>query len=211
MPQSCPPVESQDLLSLLRTETREQHRALEQHPLLRQLLSPDLSLRDYGLILQAFWCFYRTLEPGLMSVLPGLKRRAPGPYQYRSRLPLLEADFANLLLPQPTPIMASNATISHPSPGQALGVLYVLEGATQGGRVIAAKLHKSLGLSWAEGAHYFNQHQQENGWPAFCAWLCHYSWSEHSDAVVQGARQTFAGLAAQLNFWQVYSSDPLPI
>jgi len=196
------------MLSLLRTETRQQHSALEQHPLLCRLLSPGLCREEYGRLLQAFWCFYRRLEPDLMAALPELECQAPfSAYGYQSRLPLLEADFADLLLDRPTPIVASNATISRPSPGEALGILYVLEGANQGGRVIAPKLRKTLGLSGAHGAHYFNQHEHRCSWPVFCDWLRQYSWWQQHDAAIRGARQTFSGLTDQLNLWQDYSSE----
>lgn len=146
MSQPCSAVESQDLLSLLRAGTRRQHLALEQHPLLHRLLAPDLVRHEYGMVLQAFWCFYQSLEPGLMAVLPELERQVPfGVYSYQPRLPLLEADFSDLLLAKPAPGVASNATIRYPTPVEALGILYVLEGATQGGRVIAARLQQSLG------------------------------------------------------------------
>jgi len=144
-----------------------------------------------------------------MAALPELERQAPfGAYGYQSRLPLLEADFSDLLLDKPTLNVASNATISHPSPGEALGILYVLEGASQGGRVIAPKLRKTLGLSGFHGAHYFNQHEHRSGWPVFCKWLRRYSWEEQHDAAIRGARQTFCGLTDQLNLWRDYSSDP---
>jgi len=212
MIQSCSLAKSRDMLSLLRTETRQQHSALEQHPLLCRLLSPGLCREEYGRLLQAFWCFYRRLEPDLMAALPELERQAPFvAYGYQSRLPLLEADFYDLLLGKPTPIVASNATISHPSPGEALGILYVLEGASQGGRVIAHRLRKTLGLSGTHGAHYFNQHEHLCSWPVFCDWLRQYPWWQQRDAAIRGARQTFVGLADQLNLWQVYSSEPLKL
>ena len=144
-----------------------------------------------------------------MAVLPELERQVPfGNYSYRPRLPLLEADFSDLLLNKPTTNVASNATISHPSPGETLGILYVLEGASQGGRVIAPKLRKTLGFSGVHAAHYFNQHEPRHSWPVFCEWLRRDTWEEQHNAAIRGARQTFSRLTDQLNFWQVYSSDP---
>jgi heme oxygenase (biliverdin-IX-beta and delta-forming) len=76
------------LLARLRQATRPVHRELERHPLLRPLLSADLSRRNYVRVLGAFAAFYRDMEPGITAALDALtiQGETSTPYRYRPRL-----------------------------------------------------------------------------------------------------------------------------
>jgi heme oxygenase (biliverdin-IX-beta and delta-forming) len=154
------------LLARLRQATRPAHHEMEQHPLLRALLSPDLSRQAYVRVLGAFAAFYRDMEPRLMAALDPLTIQGDTstPYRYRPRLSVLQQDLDDLDA-QPAGVSAPLPRLPPlQTPEALLGVLYVLEGATQGGRVIAPHLAQALNLGPAFGARYF--HLYEAGqWP----------------------------------------------
>lgn len=195
---------SASLLQILRRRTREEHRALEAQPLVRALLDPALSLDRYAQLLGAFAAFYRCLEPKLNAALDDWHSRFPSSYRYQPRLPLLRADLADLgfALPEPGGEVPVTATIE-----TAPGVLYVLEGATQGGRVIAPRLHQALGVSEHVGARYFNRYRRLDSWAHFREWLSRIEPHVDQSATLAGASATFSGLHAHLDHWQVDQSD----
>ncbi len=193
------------LLQSLRLGTREAHGALEAQPLVRGLLDPTLSPECYAQLLRAFAAFYRRLEPRLSVALDHWHTRFPSVYRYQPRLPLLQADLADLgydSSPEPGSVVPVSATIE-----TVPGVLYVLEGATQGGRVIAPRLHRALGVSGHWGARYFNLHGQLDSWAHFRQWLAMIEPHLDQSATLSGARATFSGLHAHLDHWQVQECD----
>lgn len=193
------------LLQSLRLGTREAHGALEAQPLVSGLLDPTLSPDRYVQLLRAFAAFYRRLEPRLGVALGPWLARFPSVYRYQPRLPLLQADLADLggdSLPETggaTPVSLTTETVP--------GVLYVLEGATQGGRVIAPRLRRALGVSGHWGARYFNLHGQLDSWSHFREWILYLEPYLDENAILKGALTTFTGLHAHLDHWQVDQSD----
>ena len=80
---------------------------------------------------------------------------------------------------------------------EALGCLYVLEGATLGGKIITEHLKKVLPLDESRGCSFFNSYGDDVGrmWSSFLGILRRHC-EKHGDAdvVVQSACQTFACL-----------------
>jgi heme oxygenase len=136
----------------LRRATRSAHDRFE---LSLPLLDPSLSHSRYVGVVQAFYGFYAPLEP--------LCERAAGAagatldLAARAKARLLAADLAALghaasdVLALPRCRHLPTVT----SASQAMGVLYVLEGATLGGQIIRRHLLSALGLDAAHGAAFF--------------------------------------------------------
>lgn len=143
-----------NLLGELHQGTEVAHRRLELHPLLRPLMSPVLSLDQYALVIAAFTGFYESLEPRLREMSSRID--FPG-YRYEPRLPLLLEDHAAL---PPCAVIAGAAAPVCSRDDELVGVLYVLEGATQGGRVIAPSVQQRLALTESTGVRYFNFYRQ---------------------------------------------------
>ena len=98
------------------------------------------------------------------------------------------------------------------TPEQLLGCLYVIEGATLGGRSITRHLQIRLGLTPESGGAFFDGYGAQTGshWKAFCTMLSenadrqmshsaddsadHFSVESRHAAIVAGANQTFATL-----------------
>lgn len=120
---------------LLRQATKKPHHVLDHHPLLAPLLRPDLTVLQYGNALAALHGIQQRAEEGILAFLDA----HPGVFDYRSRLKVsaLEADLAALER-KPFGIAAD-----FPVPqtvGALVGVLYAIEGSTQGGLMIARLL-----------------------------------------------------------------------
>lgn len=188
------------LLGRLRAATRPAHQALEQHPVLLPLSSPALTSEDYRQVLTAFADFYRVLEPLLLDELTKLIDTQDNAYRYQQRWPLLQDDLRDLgtvtcTVPSGTPTLSTIDDI-----GTLLGVLYVLEGATQGGQIIAPRVTRTLGLEAACGTRYFHLYQQ-GAWHHFKALLACYDGRLDNKAVTHSAVHVFDALHQHLDHY----------
>jgi len=190
------------LRTILRDETSELHRRVERHPLLAPLIKPGLTHQAYALVLKAFHEFYVSLEPWL---LPALQDEWPdfGRYHYQCRAALLARDLRDLGY-RPASPPARPLSCESPSElgsrGSVLGVLYVLEGATQGGSVIAPRVVRELGLSPGFGARYFHLYVDQC-WDDFLALMASPSLQPCFRRAALSARQTFLTLQVYLDHW----------
>lgn len=138
---------------LLREATERNHERLNRHALLAGLLQPDYSLADYRTLLQALLQIYHPLELALLSFLD----THPGVFDYRPRLktPNLLQDLA--FLQSRGPVMPATPCLPNVAGlGELVGILYVIEGSTLGGQLIAKSLEKHLGLNREQGARFFH-------------------------------------------------------
>lgn len=188
-PEPVPP----SLLTQLRQATRDGHRRLERHPWLAALLERDLSREHYGRLVAAFAGFYQPLEQALAPVLGLLPA---GGYDFMPRTPLLLQDLQDLGAGAPLPCRQPP---SQPTGWEALlGTLYVLEGASQGGRVIAPRLAR-LGLDGDHGGRFFHLcRRRPRDWPAFCELLQHQGHGARPGPVLSQACEVFDGLYRHL-------------
>ena len=126
---------NQDLIGRLRTATRPLHERLEQITLGDKIMDGTLTAAEYRRLIDWQERAHRALEPGL--------DRVPiGGYRYEPRFPVGEA------APPPLP--------------EAIGILYVLEGASLGGSLIYRKLAANPRL--ADQAPFpFYRNQSESG------------------------------------------------
>ena len=142
---------------LLRHATAEAHQRLEN--CLNLLAQPACEAR-FRWVLGRFWGFHAVWEPALQAQID-LAEIVAG----RVRLALLGADLAWLgLLPEQCQALprCTEADRLCSTREAALGSLYVMEGSTLGGKVIARHL---AAAAWApaEGLRYFNPHGDATG------------------------------------------------
>jgi heme oxygenase len=176
------------ILDLLREQTRAAHeRAEETLP----LMDPALDRARYREILAAFWGFHAALEPRLRAV-DGLAALGLDAGR-RRKLPLLEADL-RALGEDPSRLPAAPEVPRVDGVPAALGVMYVLEGATLGGRVISRHL-ASLGIGPETGGAFFGGYGDATGemWKAFAGATGAYAEAhpESTGAMVSAADETF--------------------
>lgn len=180
---------------VLRERTTVSHREVEAHPWMRNLLMPALSREQYADVLYAFLAWYRGLESWLHPVAGAWPPdRVATRWSYQPRVPALEHDLSVLGgAPRsfPMPHVASEA-----DPSAVLGVLYVVEGSTLGGRVIANRVRTALGPAVPVG-HFLPG--DGAAWPAFVELMDAHA--AHFDPVlaVEAACRTFDGLKRHLD------------
>jgi heme oxygenase len=176
------------LAQRLRAETAEAHAKLE------AVVGFDIhrpSVATATAMLESFYRVLATLEPAMMALLPFRLRD-------RQRLCLLSADLAALgraIDPRLEPSLASAMPRNE---AEAMGALYVMEGSTLGGKLIAKSLRTCS--DWpVRGICYFNPYGERTGamWAAFQLELAAVP-TAHAESVVRGANQTFAMMEAAM-------------
>ena len=186
------PALAADVLDRLKTETRAEHAAMEDA---LGLMRDDLSLADYRCLLERYFAFYAPIEAQLAGVLPAAHLGLD--FETRRKLPLLRADLQVLGGRAADTLAPCDALPPLRTPAQAVGCLYVLEGATLGGQVIGRHVLRTLGLTPATGARYFHGSGALTAelWRGFRAALAGFATHpDTADAVVESANETFRSL-----------------
>ena len=90
-------------------------------------------------------------------------------------------------LPQCRPLMPL------PAPEAVLGSMYVVEGSTLGGAIIAREVERRLGFAAETGCAYFRSYGRDIAamWKSFGAVLLEASSPEADDVMVESAQKTF--------------------
>jgi heme oxygenase len=80
-----------------------------------------------------------------------------------------------------------------PGDGGFLGAMYVMEGSTLGGQLIARHLKRVLGLEEGRGDTYFRGHGDRTGlmWKEFCQILRTRVADEETDGTIEAAKEMF--------------------
>ena len=193
------------ILKHLKEATGSRHAALESR---LPLLETSMSRARYLQFLQRFYGYYAPLEAQLLA-LPHW-HALDFDYVGRHKTPRLVQDLRALdetaeaigavALCQQLPALAS--------PGQLLGCLYVIDGATLGGQIISRHLAANLGLTPSSGVAFFGGYGAQTGsrWKAFCAMLtANAAGPGRQDDILASASQTFE----TLGHW-LFPSNPMP-
>jgi len=178
------------LIQALRTETAELHVALEKRlPFFSERLDLDL----YRRLMAAYYGFYQPLEQRLqvLALIPsGLDQ------SLRIKLPVLRADLMALGMDaaaiEALPVCQQLPQID--SRAAALGVSYVLEGATLGGQILRRRVAEQLGLDASSGAAFLNVYGELTGrrWKDFLQYLDDRNLGEPQTLeVTRAAKATF--------------------
>lgn len=193
------------ILQRLQQATHARHAALESQ---LPLLDPQLSHRHYRQFVNRFLGYYAPLETQLLA-LPWWHEIGFN-YAERYKTPHLVRDMLALGVTADTlatfPRCRDLPQID--TLPQALGCLYVIEGATLGGQLVTRHLQQNLGLTAASGAAFFNGYGAQTGarWQAFGAMLTTFAerTSDH-DTIVANANHTIE----TIDRW-LFPPSPLP-
>lgn len=160
---------SSSLIQALRTETAELHVALEKR---LPFFSAGLDLEFYRRLMAAYYGFYQPLEQRLhvLSLTPtGLDQ------SLRIKLPVLRADLVALGLDDAAieALPTCHLLPEIESRTAALGVSYVLEGATLGGQILRRRVAEQLDLDACSGAAFLDVYGELTGrrWKDFLDYL----------------------------------------
>jgi len=146
----------QDVLVRLRRHTHAAHVRINHHPFVSGLTRQGYSLQRYQALLVAYYQLYAAIERHVETTLAAITTSFD--YEQRKKLPWLTADLAwfglDAHLPPWRPSKEPKITMP-PRPGTLIGTLYVIEGATQGGKVISRHLRTSMNIDSDTGARFF--------------------------------------------------------
>jgi len=187
-------------LLALKQGTRICHDALERK--MAPLLG-TISIPTYIVLLQKLFGFYKPLEKRI-AALPDW-HNLPVDLERRQKAPLLARDL--LWLKGTQPQLSQLPRCTHlpevKSITEALGCLYVLEGATLGGQIISRHLKKNLALEGGRGCAFFCSYGDEVGlmWKSFRETLsahCSKQTTTEEEQLITSACETFVSLDSWL-------------
>jgi heme oxygenase len=175
------------LLVRLKTETRLAHERVEEAVNLPARLG---SVAAYRALLARLYGFHATWEKEAGAAIPDRallngRLRAPALVQDIRALGLSEEEIGRL--PECARIL-SDRTLP-----EALGAMYVIEGSTLGGAVIAKEVKRTLGFQATSGCSFFAGAGRGlmAQWHGFRDKLLSYSSPDRDDLIVAGAERTF--------------------
>ncbi len=148
-----------DLHTLLREGSVSFHRRLDALPQMMRLLSPQLSIDQYLACLRGLQQAHVPLEQAIDVYLNS--SNLPFDFAPRRKAALISRD---ITFYSPNEDLSPRRYPASPlinDPASLVGALYVIEGATLGGRMIAARLAKSIHARPAAGADFFNVYGDE--------------------------------------------------
>lgn len=179
---------SSDFLNDLKAQTADSHKNLEQLTVSASILSPDMKIEDYNHYLSLMHDVHKSTEevifPLLTEVIADLEER--------KKTFLIEQDllFLNSHKTNSTTIFqVKDLTIPF-----ALGILYVVEGSTLGGRFILKNVSANPQLSGNGGVSYFNGYGEKTGsyWKSFLKMLSEYENNNNcAEEIIKGAVYAF--------------------
>jgi heme oxygenase len=178
-------------MARLRCETAAEHIAVERSV---PLMKSDLTKEEYVSTIGKIYQFVELWEERAAVEAPGWLREM---LVARRRSSLLLGDLVCLNVvptrPLPEPVLPPTT-----SEAGFLGAMYVMEGSTLGGQLIARHLEKTLGLAAGNGYSYFQGHGAETGrlWREFCDVLQTRVPDAESHKVIQAAQQMFRAFGA---------------
>ena len=184
-----------DIMARLKRETAHLHAELD------AMVAPMLTARArYQTLLAGLRDAYGVIEKELARHAPQLASAGYNVAQ-RTKLGWLDEDLTALSGSRPSAIRPS---YSLPYVSAAFGAVYVVEGATLGGQVIARQVIPALALSSERGCRFFTGYGTETGerWRGTRDAIEGYHAStlepDAANGTIAGARQTFSLITASL-------------
>jgi heme oxygenase (biliverdin-IX-beta and delta-forming) len=176
-------------LKALRERTADAHKQLEQMPGSVSITDPAVTKQEYGSylsrMLQVMHATEQEIFPLLHGIIPDLSERK------KSQLAAADLGFIGHRTQCSNFQFSGGTKFSVPF---ALGILYVIEGSTLGGRIILKNISAALQLDENHGASYFAGYGAQTGvrWKTFIDAMVSYE-AEHNcgDEIIAGARFGF--------------------
>jgi heme oxygenase (biliverdin-IX-beta and delta-forming) len=183
-----------DLLQRLKVETAAAHARIEEALDLDQRMK---SIDDYRTFLVRLYGFHAAWEPRAEALIADPRFFAP-----RRKLHKLTRDLRALGL-SPEEVDAQplcGELMAMRSEAEAFGAMYVVEGSTLGGVIIAHHIDRAVGPPATSACSYLRCYgaDLDRMWKAFGGHLLAFSAPGFDDEVVVSAHRTFAALHAWL-------------
>lgn len=180
-------------LKSLKEETALLHQQLETSPLSMNLMSAEVSLQQYAAYLAAMKGVIEFTEAQLFPIVSKLIADK----EERRKLISISEDLKALSSQVTIPSYPAFTPFQLPvSPAFAIGVIYVVEGSTLGGRVILKHLQQRL-FNLSDGTSFFTGYGEHTGrlWKSFLNAFSGYAVQTNSQKEIsEGAQQAFRSI-----------------
>ncbi|SKB73016.1 Heme oxygenase [Soonwooa buanensis] len=178
------------LAEYLKQNTRHQHDLLEEKFNSKKIFEKSYLLEDYKRLIALNYQFLLNYEEKINDAISD-KFKAKIRQNLRSKLPLIKKDAELLGIDLKTNLELEKIN----SEAQAIGMLYVIEGASLGGNVIKKNLEKNPNFEGID-FHYFGMYNQaiSEFWKEFILALNTYFPEEKYPEVLKGAERAYAEL-----------------
>ncbi len=185
------------ILERLKSETRPQHDKIEEVGFSGKIMSGQLTLDEYKLLVINNYRMHKLVE-GAMDKMPEIKALEGLEFESRKKMPFLVEDLKNVGL-NPDDYGVEDINLDVSDFHKAMGTYYVLEGSTLGGSVIARKLatNQNLANAGLTDFKFYGCYGDMVGprWKAFQQVLVNVATDKAAeDKMVAGATATFSAL-----------------
>lgn len=174
----------------LKEVTADAHQALEAAAISKALVSPELDLSTYKTYLRLMLDVNWDVEENVFPLVTDIITDLPSREKSKSIVVDLEVLGETDVVPSERPFTSDGKIITKPF---ALGILYVTEGSTLGGRYILKNIQKTLRLNEG-GTAYFSGYGEQTGsqWKKFMEQLSGYAVAQDcEDEIISGAVYAF--------------------
>ncbi|MFD2603580.1 biliverdin-producing heme oxygenase [Flavobacterium suzhouense] len=181
-------------LENLRKATSQSHTNLEALPISSSIMNPKVTNTEYALYLDLMHDVVKDAEE---NIFPALKDIVID-LDERNKAHLLEDDLKTLGLAKKDVVNPLSDSLKNPSKAFAMGIFYVIEGSSLGGRVILKNINAALGHDIENGAAYFGGYGGQTGsyWKNFLAQLTQYEAETNAgDEIIAGADYAFNAIS----------------
>lgn len=183
-------------LDNLRSKTSASHKNLESLPISKSIVNPNITIEEYVLYLSLMHDVVKNVEeeiyPILSSVIPDLNERK------KAQHILNDLKFTkNEKKQNHSPFDAKGISVPF-----AMGIMYVVEGSTLGGRFIIKNIQESFGFDEENGASYFGGYGNKTGsfWKRFLNSMNDFEQKTHSEEeIIEGADYAFRTIYKHLS------------
>jgi heme oxygenase len=198
---------SNSIMVRLRTETRELHTYAETRPLQKSLIQGSLPREVYTAYLGQMLLVHASLESEIRAQLTSHSAFTTVYRPHQDREQNLRADLEHFgidlatieALPATQRTIDAIASAGANAPLTLLGMLYVLEGSTNGSKFIAKSIARAYALPHGSpGLSYLDPYgeKQTELWQQFKADMDAVGYSDaEMDSLVEAARHTFQAIA----------------
>lgn len=175
------------VLERLKKETRPAHDRIEKAMDLERRIATRDAYRDLLIRFHGFHSAWEKEAGGVVQDKDFFERRRKTKLLVQDLAALGLSEEEIIRLPECNPLMPL------PSPAAVLGSMYVVEGSTLGGAIIARAVEQRLGLDAQTGCAYFKSYGRETAmmWKQFGAKLLEVSSPDTDDMIVLSAQKTF--------------------
>ncbi|WP_294821067.1 biliverdin-producing heme oxygenase [uncultured Flavobacterium sp.] len=184
------------LLDNLRQATAQSHQDLESLPVSASIMDPHVTKQQYSAYLALMRDVVADTEENIFPLIENIIHDL----KQRTKTDLIGADLKALgaIVPD-THLKPLTRNLKEISEGFALGIMYVVEGSSLGGRVILKNITTALGFDAENGAGYFAGYGGQTGstWRLFLAALAEHETQNNSgDEIIAGANFAFDAINA---------------